>query len=151
MSNNQNYNDFGSGGRYGPPQSYGPPKQVYGQQQFPNPTQPAPNYYSQNPYAYAPQQYPQAYADKSMVLAYVCWFFLGGIGLHKFYLRQYKLGISYAVFTFLNVFCVLFLQFGGPFGLVLAVALIIDLFTIPGRVRAVNEGRATDTFNLTEK
>ena len=146
MSNNQNFNDFGSGGRYGPPQSYGPPKQVYGQQPS-QPSQPAPNYN----YAYAPVQARPAHADKSIVLAYVCWFFLGGLGIHKFYLNQYKLGFTYLGFTLLSFFLMFYVGVGGPFGLVISIALIIDLFTIPGRVRAVNEGRATDTFNLIEK
>lgn len=145
MSNNQNFDNLGSGGRYGPPQSYGPPRQMYGQQP------PAQNYYSPTPYnGYPPQPAPQVYGEKSMVLAYVLWFVLGGLGVHKFYLGQIKLGIAYAAFTVLNAFLIYGLGIVGPFGLVLFIALIIDLFTIPNRVRAVNEGRATDTFNLME-
>lgn len=84
-----------------------------------------------------------------MVLAYVCWFFLGGLGLHKFYLEQWKLGFTYLIFTIVGSFCTFFFGVGGPFGLVIFIALIIDLFTIPKRVAAVNAGTAEDTFNLT--
>lgn len=144
MSHNPNPNNFGSGGRYGPPQSYGPPRQMYGQPTPQNYSVPS----SHNPYAQH-RPAPVAYGNKSIVLAYVCWFLLGGLGLHKFYLEQWKLGFAYLTFTIVGSFCTFFFGVGGPFGFVILVALIIDLFTIPKRVAAVNSGMADDNFNLT--
>jgi TM2 domain-containing membrane protein YozV len=51
----------------------------------------------------------------------VLWFFLGFLGVHKFYLGKTGVGISY-IFTF------------GWVG----IGLLIDLFTLPGQVRKAN-------------
>ncbi|NIA22445.1 MAG: NINE protein [Anaerolineaceae bacterium] len=53
--------------------------------------------------------------------AYLLWFFLGFLGVHKFYLGKPVLGVLYA--------CTLGF---------LGIGLIIDLFTIPTQVRAIN-------------
>lgn len=58
---------------------------------------------------------------KSVGVAYVLWFFLGVIGVHKFYLGKTGIGISY-IFTL------------GWLG----IGLIIDLFTLPSQVRKAN-------------
>ena len=59
---------------------------------------------------------------KSVGVAYVLWFFLGGLGIHKFYLGRTGWGIAY-------------LLTGG----ILGIGWIIDLFTLPQQVRAANE------------
>lgn len=58
---------------------------------------------------------------KSKFLAYVLWFFLGLLGIHKFYLGKVGTGIIY-LFT------------GGIFG----IGWFIDLFTL---------GTQVDTYN----
>lgn len=58
---------------------------------------------------------------KSTTVAYVLWFFLGLLGIHKFYLGKVGMGILY-LFT------------GGIFG----IGWLIDLFTLAGQVRTYN-------------
>lgn len=58
---------------------------------------------------------------KEVGIAYLFWFFLGGLGAHKFYLRKKGLGIAY-------LFTLGFLGFG----------LLYDLFTLPSQVRGTN-------------
>jgi len=59
---------------------------------------------------------------KEVWVAYLLWFFLGALGVHKFYLQKMGMGILY-IFT------------GGIF----LIGLIVDLFTIPGQVRQFNQ------------
>jgi TM2 domain-containing membrane protein YozV len=54
--------------------------------------------------------------------AYLWWFFLGGLGAHKFYLGRPGWGILYAL----------------TLGL-LFIGLLWDLFTIPSQVRCANK------------
>ena len=60
--------------------------------------------------------------EKETWVAYLLWFFLGLLGVHKFYLRQTGWGIVY-ILT------------GGLF----VVGWLLDLFTIPSQVRRANE------------
>ena len=55
-------------------------------------------------------------------VTYLLWFLFGTIGVHKFYLNKFGMGILY-IFT-----CGLFF-----------IGLLIDLFTIPSQVRKYNE------------
>ena len=59
---------------------------------------------------------------KSTVVAYLLWFFLGGLGIHRFYLGRPISGIFYL------------LTLGGFLG----IGCFIDLFLIPGMVRQEN-------------
>lgn len=72
---------------------------------------------------------------KSTLVAYLLWFFFGGIGAHKFYLGKSSRGFIYILLSFAwlcgFVAPVLFL-FAIPLGLL----LFVDIFTIPGQVRA---------------
>lgn len=70
---------------------------------------------------------PPAFAlpPKSVGTAYVLWFFLGGLGIHHFYLGKTGRGILW-LFTV------------GLFG----IGNLIDLFTLPAQVRQVNAQRA---------
>jgi TM2 domain-containing membrane protein YozV len=60
-------------------------------------------------------------AQKSVGVAYALWFFFGIIGVHQFYLGKTVRAVTY-IFTF------------GWLG----IGLLIDLFTLPGQVRAAN-------------
>jgi TM2 domain-containing membrane protein YozV len=58
---------------------------------------------------------------KSIGIAYVLWFFLGLLGIHRFYLNRVGTGI-------------LWLLTGGLLG----IGWLVDLFLIPGMVRRAN-------------
>lgn len=60
--------------------------------------------------------------ERELWVAYLLWFLLGPIGVHKFYLGKIGMGILY-LFT------------GGIF----LIGWIIDLFTLPSQVRAYND------------
>ena len=60
--------------------------------------------------------------EKELWVAYLLWFFLGLLGVHKFYLGKMGWGILY-ILT------------GGIF----LIGWLIDLFTLPSQVRHVNE------------
>jgi TM2 domain-containing membrane protein YozV len=58
---------------------------------------------------------------RDLFITYILWFFFGFIGIHKFYLNNFVMGLIY----FLT---------GGLFG----VGWFIDIFTIPSQVRKYN-------------
>ncbi len=58
---------------------------------------------------------------KSKLVAYLLWFFLGALGVHKFYLGKVGMGLLY-MFTL------------GLFG----IGLLVDLFTLAGQVDNYN-------------
>lgn len=60
--------------------------------------------------------------ERELWVAYLLWFLLGPVGVHKFYLGKIGMGILY-LFT------------GGIF----LIGWIIDLFTLPSQVRAYND------------
>lgn len=72
--------------------------------------------------------------QKSMLVAYVIWFFLGGLGGHRFYLGKMRSGLVMLGVCVLNVMC-LFL-FHASLMIVLWVWLLVDAFLIPGYVRS---------------
>ena len=59
--------------------------------------------------------------ERSLPVAYILWFFLGFLGVHKFYLNKIVIGILY-IFT------------GGLF----FIGWFIDLFTLPSQVDLYN-------------
>lgn len=77
--------------------------------------------------------------QKSVIAAYLLWFFLGSLGVHKFYLRQNLAGATYLGLYVLGWLTVWFFVGYLFFGL-LAIGLIVDIFTIPSRVDRVNRG-----------
>lgn len=72
-------------------------------------------------------------AKKSVGVAYLLWFFLGAFGVHRFYLGEWGMGILILACTTLA-----FVTFGLT-GLVSGLIMVIDLFTIPGKVARHNE------------
>ena len=60
--------------------------------------------------------------ERELWIAYLLWFLLGPVGVHKFYLGKIGMGILY-LFT------------GGIF----LIGWIIDLFTLPSQVRTYND------------
>ena len=60
--------------------------------------------------------------ERKVWVAYLLWFFFGLLGVHKFYVNKFGMGILYLLTA----------------GLCL-VGWIIDLFTIPSQVRHFNK------------
>jgi TM2 domain-containing membrane protein YozV len=86
---------------------------------------------------------------KSTGLAYVLWFFLGGLGMHRFYLGRPLSGLVLLLMVPTGVVMMLASNHYGAF-LVIAgfLWLIADAFLIPGMV---NRSRAKIRNNLTDK
>ena len=93
---------------------------------------------------------------KSTGIAYALWFFMGWLGLHKFYLGRIAAGILYVVAPWVlivSLFSGLIMAESNPEAggaavvamfsllalLVYGVWWVVDLFTIPGQVTACNE------------
>src|SRR3954470_19896615 len=76
-------------------------------------------------------------AAKESGIAYLLWFFLGGLGVHHFYLRQTGQAVAMLVLNLVGwALAPVFIGF-----LLLVpvwIWLILDLFLIPGYVRAAN-------------
>ena len=76
-------------------------------------------------------------AKKSMGVAYLLWFFLGGFGGHRFYLGQTGSAVAMLVICIASI--VLSLVFIGLLGfVVLGIWALVDAFLIPGMVRSFN-------------
>ena len=70
---------------------------------------------------------------RSMLVAYLLWFFLGAIGAHRFYLLRIGSGLLMLALTAIGVY---FWQDGGVLAVpCLALWLIIDAIILPGMVR----------------
>ncbi len=89
--------------------------------------------------------------QKSVGLTYILWFFLGQLGVHKFYMGKYGMGVLQLILGCISWVCligaIITEQFDtGPYlviGLLPLIAFIIfafyDLFTIPRQVAEINE------------
>ncbi|NKB48812.1 MAG: NINE protein [Alphaproteobacteria bacterium] len=78
-----------------------------------------------------------ASGNKSTLLAYILWFFLGGFGVHRFYLG--RMGTGAAMLAITIVSWILTLVVIGAFGfIVIGIWWIVDAFLIPGMVRDKN-------------
>jgi TM2 domain-containing membrane protein YozV len=74
---------------------------------------------------------------KSAVLAYVLWFFFGGLGAHRFYLGRSRSGAAMLAVTLLSL--LLSVVVIGVFGLfAVGIWAIVDAFLIPGMVQEHN-------------
>ncbi|MCL6489884.1 MAG: TM2 domain-containing protein [Alicyclobacillus mali] len=72
--------------------------------------------------------------QKSLWLAYVLWFFLGSLGIHRFYLGRIKTGIAQLVLGIVGWATVAFIV-GFIILPILGIWLLVDAFLIPGMVR----------------
>ena len=74
---------------------------------------------------------------KSILVAYLLWFFLGMLGAHRFYLSQPGTGAALLIITLLSI--LLMFAFVGFFTIWISVVwVLVDLFLIPGIVREHN-------------
>lgn len=76
-------------------------------------------------------------AQKSIVIAYVLWFFLGAFGIHKFYLRQPIMGLFY-LFLFGVGSLTSGILIGWPLLILWGLLWFIDAFTMPIRISIMN-------------
>ncbi|MCI0183058.1 TM2 domain-containing protein [Sulfoacidibacillus ferrooxidans] len=70
---------------------------------------------------------------KSMILAYILWFFLGSLGVHRFYLGRVKSGLAILLLTLLGS-ATMGIIIGYIFLGMVGIWLFIDLFLIPWMV-----------------
>ncbi|WP_253905833.1 TM2 domain-containing protein [Arthrobacter sp. H5] len=91
-----------------------------------------------NNYGNQPARQIVVQSAKESWLAYLLWFLLGNLGVHKFYLKQNGMGFIYLGLSALGWLTVWFFV-GFVFLIPLWIMMVIDLFTMPGRVRAVNQ------------
>ena len=84
---------------------------------------------------------------KEAGIAYLLWFFLGGLGVHKFYLNKIGIGLLYLFVSttfWIGIIVSFILETPGLAvlyiltGSILGIGLIIDLFTLPSQVKKVN-------------
>lgn len=76
---------------------------------------------------------------KSLLIAYLLWWFLGAFGVHRFYLGRVASGIFMLLLSVVSG--VLTLVLVGYLGLALIAAWwFVDAFLIPGMVRGHNMG-----------
>jgi TM2 domain-containing membrane protein YozV len=72
---------------------------------------------------------------KSTGLAYVLWFFLGGLGMHRFYLGRPMSGLILLLMVPAGIVMMLTQNRYGAFVVIIGVLwLIVDAFLIPGMV-----------------
>ena len=69
---------------------------------------------------------------KSVGVAYLLWFFLGSLGVHRFYLGSWGTGLLILACTILAFVSL------GLTGIVSGLILLWDLFTLPGKVARHN-------------
>ena len=74
--------------------------------------------------------------EKSLAVAYILWFFLGGFSAHRFYLGAYaSAGMQFGLIFFAFAASMLggaFVGLGGFLVVIWSLWLVIDLFLIPG-------------------
>ncbi|HKH69015.1 MAG TPA: TM2 domain-containing protein [Reyranella sp.] len=81
-------------------------------------------------------------AKKSTGIAYLLWFFLGGLGVHRFYLGQTGSGIAMAIIFILSIVTT-FIGVGLVGLAVIAIWWFVDAFLISGIATRVNQELAT--------
>ncbi|GGG46004.1 hypothetical protein GCM10011374_05400 [Kocuria dechangensis] len=93
----------------------------------------------------APPPVVHVVGGKSLALAYVLWFFLGWLGVHKFYLRQPIWGLIYLVLGGLG-WGMAGIGIGFLFLVPWALLMFLDIFTMPFRTAIVNASIARSAY-----
>lgn len=72
---------------------------------------------------------------KSVVVAYLLYLFLGGLGAHNFYIGRIVYGIIQAILTIIGLITIFAFGIGFLFLVPVAITLLVDLFIIPSGIR----------------
>lgn len=72
--------------------------------------------------------------ERSVLLAYILWFFLGQLGIHRFYTGRIGSGIAQLVLSVVG-WATTWLLFGWGLLIILWIWLFIDIFLIPSMCR----------------
>jgi TM2 domain-containing membrane protein YozV len=83
---------------------------------------------------------------KSVGVAYLLWFFLGWLGVHRFYAKRTGSGAAILVLTIVGWITVL-LGVGLILFVVVGVWLFVDIFLIPGIIATYNSQLAMQLAN----
>lgn len=83
---------------------------------------------------------------KSAGVAYILWFFLGGLGGHNFYIGKQGAGIGQIVLSIMGWMTLLLAGIGLLFLIPLGIWLLIDVITLGGKVTSINS-RLMDSLN----
>lgn len=86
-------------------------------------------------------------AKKSTGIAYLLWFFLGALGVHRFYLGQTGTGVAMAVISVASWITV-FIGIGFVGLAIIGIWWLVDAFLIPGITTRVNQELASRLSNL---
>ncbi len=78
-------------------------------------------------------------SPREIWIAYLLWFFFGGLGVHRFYLGQTTSAVAMLVLTIVGIFTSIIL-IGIPLLMAVGVWLLIDIFLIPDLTRQANLG-----------
>ncbi len=81
-------------------------------------------------------------SKKSTGIAYLLWFFLGWIGVHRFYLGETGSGAAMAIISVISWITV-FVGVGLLGWLVIGIWWVVDAFLIPGIATRFNQQLAT--------
>ena len=86
---------------------------------------------------------------KSTGLTYVLWFFLGSLGIHKFYIGKGLMGVLYLVFGLIGwiTLAMTLIPAAIVFLSIVGILLLIDLFTIPRQIRKAYENNEIKVIN----
>ncbi|UYN95308.1 MAG: TM2 domain-containing protein [Enhydrobacter sp.] len=86
-------------------------------------------------------------SKKSTGIAYLLWFFLGALGVHRFYLGQTGSGVAMAIISVIS-WVTVFIGVGLLGIAVIAIWWIVDAFLIPGIATRANQELATRLSRL---
>lgn len=86
---------------------------------------------------------------KNTLVAYLLWFFLGSLGIHRFYLGETTTGVVILILNILG-WLTFIIGIGFLFWAAVGIWLIADLFLIPGLIQKDHdrlEARVKDSLN----
>jgi len=87
-------------------------------------------------------------AGKNMLVAYIIWFFLGGLGIHRFYLGRMKTGVAMLALSVVGALTVLF-YIGILLLMIVGVWWLADAYFTQAIVTQENEKLGIQSSSIT--